>query len=105
MFGRQIIKPDLERKPIYDNVYHRGGRWQSFQCGTCGASVKLDLENYIGHGADPEDVLGKEAGNLVRDHFGILRRSLANGWPKVRIECCTECAARFFGLCRRVRAE
>lgn len=95
MFGRRIIEPDFERKPVYDNVYHFDGRWQSFPCSQCGASISLDLMNYIGQGADPEDVLGREAGDLVRNHFGILRRSLTNGWPKLRVESCTACASRY----------
>jgi len=95
MFGRQIIKPVIGRKPVYDNVRDRDGRWQSFQCSGCGATVRIDLEDYIGQGADPESVLGPDWGEAVRDHFGIFKRSLQNGWPKVRIESCSKCSTRF----------
>lgn len=40
-------------------------------------------------------MLGSGSGNLVRSHFGILARSLENGWPKVRLQQCTHCQKEF----------
>jgi hypothetical protein len=95
MFGRRILKPDLERKPAYDNVYNRDGRWQSFKCVSCGAPIPVDIEQYVGRGKDPEAVLGPANGPAVRDHFGILEKSLANGWPYVRVEVCAGCSTQY----------
>jgi hypothetical protein len=95
MFGKQILKPDLHRKPVYDSVSNRAGRRQSFACSGCGSSVQLDLEQYIGQPADPDTVLGSDEGSAIRNHFGILARSLQNGWPKVRVEPCARCHKQF----------
>lgn len=95
MLGRRILKPDLDRKPVYDNVYNRDGRWQSFICVSCNTEVPVDIEQYVGRGEDPETVLGPTYGPTVRDHFGILEKSLANGWPYVRVEACASCGAKY----------
>ena len=95
MFGRQLLKPDLNRKPIYDNLYNQDGRWQSFMCAQCDERIALDIELYVGHGQDPESVLGEKNGSAVRSHFGILEKSLANGWPFIRVECCKKCSSTY----------
>jgi hypothetical protein len=95
MFGRVLIKPDLSRAPVYDNVYAKDGRVQHFCCVECGEPVAVDLERYIGQFADPDTVLGHANAELVRQHCGILPRSLANGWPKVRIELCANCDTQY----------
>jgi hypothetical protein len=94
MFSRVIIEPDLSRVPSYDSVT-RHGRFQSFNCVRCGRAISIDFEKYIGKHADPETVLGNEHGEAVMLHFGILERSLRNGWPKVRIEDCASCDATY----------
>ena len=95
MFGKQILKPDLHRKPVYDNGFNREGRKQSFKCCGCGASVQLDMEQYVGQAVGPETALGPSEESAIIKHFGILERSLQNGWPRVRVEKCTGCDKQF----------
>jgi hypothetical protein len=95
MFGREVLKPDLRREPVYDSVYNRDGRWQSFVCAQCGTPISLDLEHYVGDGEDPEGVLGPAHEAAVREHFGILEKSLENGWPYIRVEVCANCGASY----------
>jgi len=95
MFGKQILTPDPNRRPVYDSVSNRAGRKQCFLCIGCGSSVELDLEQYIGQRADPECALGPDQGSAIRKHFGILERSLQNGWPKVKLESCDKCHREF----------
>lgn len=94
MFARVIIEPDPSRAPAYDSVTGKG-RFQSFGCVRCGKSVSIDFKNYIGQFCDPEDVLGRAHADHVMQHFGIQGQSLREGWPKVRIETCGGCAARY----------
>lgn len=94
MFSRVIKEPELSRVPSYDSVT-RCGRFQSFNCVRCARAISIDFENYMGKHADPETVLGSEHGEAVRKHFGILERSLRNGWPKVRVEPCPSCDATY----------
>ena len=92
MFGREILKPEIGRKPIYDNAHNETGRTQSFACENCGARVVLDIVDCIGRNAhDAESVLGPQEGDQVREHFGILHKSLANGWPFLSVASCPEC--------------
>jgi hypothetical protein len=95
MLGRVVLKPDLARAPIYDNIYRRGERLQSFRCLSCRCPIEVDFENFIGKPASVDAVLGKENGAMVRSHFGILDRSLENGWPKARVEVCAACGKRY----------
>lgn len=92
MFGRTVLKPEIGRKPIYDNVHNKEGRSQSFLCAGCYAPVALDIVDCIGRGAhDPESVLGADRGERIREHFGILSKSLANGWPFLTVASCSAC--------------
>jgi hypothetical protein len=92
MFGREILRPEIGRKPIYDNVHNETGRSQSFACANCGARVVLDIVDCIGRNAhDAESVLGPDGGSHVREHFGILRNSLAQGWPLLSVASCPVC--------------
>jgi hypothetical protein len=93
MFGRQVITPEIGRKPIYDSVYDEAGRYQSFLCASCNTHVALDVVKCIGMDShDPESVLGPDQGEHIRTHFGILNKSLANGWPFVSVASCPACA-------------
>lgn len=92
MFGRKVLKPEIGRKPIYDSLYNRAGGSQAFNCANCNTVVDLDITDCIGRNAqDPEGVLGENQGKLVREHFGILSKSLANGWPFMSIASCAAC--------------
>lgn len=95
MFGRDLLRPDLKRKPVYDNLNFRDGRWQTFICAHCHTSIPLDIEQYVGRDEDPESVLGPANGRAVRIHFGILEKSLANGWPFLKVEICPYCGAKY----------
>jgi hypothetical protein len=96
MFGRVLLKPELGRKPVYDNVCNKEGRAQSFTCVQCGGRVNLDLVHCIGNEASgPDSVLGPAHGEEVRKHFGILGKSLANGWPFLKVESCPGCGCRY----------
>jgi hypothetical protein len=92
MFGREVLKPEIGRKPVYDNVYNEQGRLQSFFCANCNSRIALDIADCIGRNAhDPESVLGLDQGSKVREHFGILGKSLANGWPLMSVTSCPAC--------------
>lgn len=92
MFGRQVLQPEIGRKPIYDSVYNEAGRSQSFLCANCNTRVALDVVNCMGRNShDPESVLGPDQGKHVREHFGILSKSLANGWPFLSVASCPAC--------------
>ncbi|MBP6299635.1 MAG: hypothetical protein KA365_04435 [Arenimonas sp.] len=92
MFGRNVLKPEIGRKPIYDNLYNKEGRTQSFSCANCKSTVGVDIVDCIGTNAqDPETVLGPNHGGLVREHFGILGKSLVNGWPFMSVVSCQAC--------------
>lgn len=96
MFGRVLLKPEIGRKPVYDSVYNKEGRGQLFICINCSREIPLDVERCIGAEAcDPETVLGHDNGNAVREHFGILKKSLENGWPFVKIHACQNCGCRY----------
>lgn len=96
MFGRILLKPEIGREPIYDNIYNNDARSQPFTCVNCSHEVPLDVGLCIGADAcDPESVLGAEHGDSVRDHFGILKKSLANGWPFVKVHPCPNCGCRY----------
>jgi len=95
VFGRDLVKPDFSRKPVYDNLYGKDGRWQTFNCSRCKSPVPIDLENYVGKAQDPEVVLDEIDGEAVKQHFGLLTKSLANGWPKFKTERCANCNAEF----------
>jgi hypothetical protein len=96
MFGRTLLKPEIGRKPAYDSVSNKEGRNQLFTCVQCKHGVPLDLERCIGvEACDPESVLGMEYGDVVRQHFGILRTSLVNGWPFVKVHSCPSCCCRY----------
>jgi hypothetical protein len=95
MFSRQVLKPEIGREPIYDNLYNEAGRSQHFSCANCNKSVALDIVSCIGRDShDPETVLGPDQGNYVREHFGILSKSLANGWPFMSIVSCSACGQK-----------
>lgn len=95
MFGRDILKPEIGRKPIYDNLHNKDGRAYSFACANCNASVALDIADCAGKNAqDPESVFGSEQGRLIRKHFGILTKSLINGWPLLSVVSCPACGQR-----------
>ena len=92
MFGHAVLKPEIGRKPAYDNLYNRAGRHQFFSCVSCGKVVPIDIASCAGQeGHDPETVLGPENGVKVREHFGILSKSLANGWPFLKVHVCPNC--------------
>jgi NAD-dependent SIR2 family protein deacetylase len=95
MLGRVLLKPDLMRQPVYDSVSNLKGRFQAFNCIKCNHSVPIDFTRYISQPADPESALGTQHAAEVREHFGILERSLENGWPKVRVEVCGKCDTRY----------
>lgn len=96
MFGRVLLKPEIGREPVYDSVYNRQGRSQRFTCVSCSCDIPLDIDRCLGvEACDPESVLGPEYGDAVRDHFGILRKSLANGWPFVKVHPCPGCGCRY----------
>lgn len=96
MFGHVLLKPEIGRAPVYDNVYNKDGRLQQFTCISCAHEVPLDVERCISAEAcDPESVLGPENGDAVREHFGILKRSLEHGWPFVKIHTCSNCGCRY----------
>jgi hypothetical protein len=80
MFGRVLLKPEIGREPVRDNVYNKQGGSQRFTCISCSGEIPLDVERCMGAEAyDPESVLGAQCGEAVREHFGILPKSLANG--------------------------
>jgi hypothetical protein len=92
MFGLEVLKPEIGREPTYDNVYNTKGRSQSFFCAYCNSHVGLDIVDCVGKNAqDPKTVLGPGQGDLVREHFGILSKSLANSWPRMSIASCAAC--------------
>ncbi len=92
MFGRKVLNPEIGRKPIYDNVYNEAGRSQSFLCANCKTRIPIDLADCIGKNADdPENVLEPRHGEKIREHFGILSKSLANGWPCLSVAGCPSC--------------
>lgn len=92
MLSREVLKPEIGREPIYDNVYNTKGRSQSFVCAHCNSRVGLDIVDCVGKNAqDPENVLGSGNGGLVREHFGTLNKSLTNGWPRMSIASCAAC--------------
>ena len=92
MFGREILKPAIGREPTYDSIYNTDGRTQSFACASCNSRVVLDIVDCAGKNAeDPESILGSGQGALVRKHFGILSKSLTNGWPLMSIASCRSC--------------
>lgn len=96
MFGRVLLKPEIGREPVYDNVYNKHGRNQWFTCISCSGEIPLDVERCMGIEArDPESVLGPENGDAVREHFGMHQKSLANGWPFVKIQACPSCGCRY----------
>jgi hypothetical protein len=95
MLGASVLKPDLHREPTYDSGLPDKGRYFSFSC-TCTSTLTIDLPSYIGTYQDREEVLGPEMAEELRVNFGLpSHRSLANGWPKFRVETCTKCSARF----------
>ena len=92
MFGHDVLIPEIGRKPIYDSLCNKEGRSHSFACANCSANVEIDVADCAGKNAqDPESVLGPDLGSLVREHFGILTKSLANGWPLLPIASCPAC--------------
>ncbi len=96
MFGRVILKPEIGREPTYDSVYNREERSQRFSCIHCLTEISVDIVRCIGAEAcDPESVLGAENGAKVREHFGILNKSLANGWPFLSIHSCSRCGCQY----------
>ena len=95
MLGTSILKPDINREPIYDSGSPDKGRHYNFSC-ACGSTLTVDLPGYIGTYQDRESVLGPEMAEELRVHFGLRNdRSLVNGWPKFRVETCVKCNARF----------
>lgn len=95
MFGVSILKPDLNRKPSYDSAKAEVGKYFRFNC-TCGTSIEFDLPSYIGNYQDRETILGAENSEKIRVHFELRHdRSLINGWPKFRIETCTNCKEHY----------
>lgn len=102
MFGRRLLTPDQNRTPAYDSLAaHNAGnpetsRWFGFQCANCPEEVKLDLPSYVGTYSDQESVLGAAQAELIRLHFGLRDgKSLAEGWPKFRVETCRHCSASY----------
>jgi hypothetical protein len=97
MLGASVLKPDLHREPTYDSGLPDKGRCYSFACTcTCTSTLTIDLPSYIGTYQDREEVLGPEMAEELRVHFGLRSdRSLVNGWPKFRVETCTNCSACF----------
>ena len=95
MFGQIILKPDRQRTPAYDNAHPKKGRLYEYTC-TCGTTLSIDLPSYIGNYSDQESVLGANWSEPIREHFGLRQdRSLADGWPKFRVEQCSTCGTRF----------
>lgn len=95
MFGRVLLKPDLNRKPLYDSGSPDKGQYYQYLC-LCGQKLQLDLPSYIGNYQDREDILGEENTGAITRHFSLRQdRSLINGWPKLRIESCSDCGEKY----------
>ena len=95
MFGESILKPDINREPVYDSSNPEIGKTYEFECG-CGSNFKIDIASYIGNYQDREAILGQENSETIRMHFGLRSdRSLIDGWPKFRVEKCTHCDRRY----------
>ena len=95
MFSESILKPDLNRKPIYDSSKSDINKYYKYQC-TCGESMSLDLPSYIGDYQDRENILGAKNSEAIREHFNLRHdNSLINGWPKFRVEICNNCKTQY----------
>ena len=96
MFGDRVLTPDPNRDVSYDSGSPEAGRWFVFSCASCHNKIKLDLPSYIGTYQDLEDVLGPAQSEAIRLHFGLRNdKSLADGWPKFRIESCSDCGSSY----------
>ena len=86
MFGESILKPDINREPVYDSSNPEIGKTYEFECG-CGSNIQINIASYIGNYQDRETILGEESSEIIRKHFGLRSdRSLIDGWPKFRVE-------------------
>lgn len=93
--GQRIVSPDQARAPVRDTL-HAPDALFAFACRSCGHTIALNPETYNGTYSDSDRVLGEGRGNEVRHHFQLMGdRSLAQGWPKLRIEGCASCDARY----------
>ncbi len=96
MFGRVLLKPKIGRKAVYDSVHNLKGRNQRFIRISCSSDIPLDVAKCIGAEArDPEAVLGPAHGDEVLQHFGILSKSLTNGWPFLTVHSCSQCNSTY----------
>ncbi|MDF3822406.1 hypothetical protein P3G55_21075 [Leptospira sp. 96542] len=96
MFGHIVLKPEIGRSPVYDNVYNKQDSTQVFTCAHCGERISLNVVECAGRKSrDPETVVEPDHGAEIRQHFGILEKSLANGWPRLSTVACAKCDCQY----------
>lgn len=93
------LKEFLDSKggPIasWNSVEPKRNKIFKFSC-SCRQAIKIDIESYIGRDLDYERIWSKQDVEHVRRHFGLRSdNSLVDGWPRLRIEACSNCAAQY----------
>lgn len=92
--AQRVIEPD-DTRPVDDDIL-RPQRDFSFPCATCKAQLSLNLRTYNANHLSPEEASEKLGLGDLKEHFRLLpNRSLAIGWPKLRIETCPSCASAY----------